>query len=214
MTQTPTQREPFEGRYQKPKTNGIGLAGLILSIVGIVTCGLLSPIGLIVSIIGLLKAPRNLALAGTIISAIGTIVLVTVGYGMVMGFLGMKGFVEQEMNNVAFETSSQAIYSYYQQNDVLPDEIEAASLLPNPSEIAEQQGSNLGAEWLQQFNVKYEKVSPLEFRIVLAGKDTTFGTDDDVIKNYDITTMESWGGSTTPELPDMPETPETLPTLE
>src|SRR3954447_25698103 len=53
-----------------PPTNGLGLAGSITSLVGIVTCGVLSPVGLLLSLIGLLKSPRGFAVAGTVLGLI------------------------------------------------------------------------------------------------------------------------------------------------
>ena len=41
-----------------PPSNTMGIAGFITSLLGIVSCGVLSPIGLILSVIGLFKQPR------------------------------------------------------------------------------------------------------------------------------------------------------------
>ena len=63
-------------RYQQapPPSNGLGVAGFVLSLLGFLgTCGLLSPIGLILSLIALRKQPRGLAIAGVIIGAVGSL---------------------------------------------------------------------------------------------------------------------------------------------
>lgn len=68
--------------YQQPKTNGIGLAGFILSICALVFCWvpildiLLWGLGLIFSLIGLFKAPRGFAIAGMVISLLFVIMAV------------------------------------------------------------------------------------------------------------------------------------------
>ena len=54
------------------QSNGLGTAGFILSLVGLVTGGILSPIGLIISLIALGKHPKGLAIAGVIIGLIGS----------------------------------------------------------------------------------------------------------------------------------------------
>lgn len=66
------------------KSNALGLTGFILSLLSPCTCGLLAPIALLLSIIGLFKEPRGLATAGTVIS-----LLVVLGCG---GMWGMAGF--------------------------------------------------------------------------------------------------------------------------
>jgi hypothetical protein len=61
---------------EKPAGNTYGLMGLIFSIVGLVcTCALLSPIGLLLSLIGLRNPRRGLAIAGTVVGALGTLLL-------------------------------------------------------------------------------------------------------------------------------------------
>jgi hypothetical protein len=56
-----------------PESNGLGLAGFITSLVGlVVTGGLLCPIGLILSLIALSRRPRGFAIAGTVLGAVGS----------------------------------------------------------------------------------------------------------------------------------------------
>lgn len=66
----------------EPKTNGLGVAGFVLALLGLFLS--LVPIlgwiiwflGFLFSLIGVFKVPRGLAIAGLIISVIGFIVLV------------------------------------------------------------------------------------------------------------------------------------------
>ena len=53
-----------------PSSNGLGLAGFIVSLLG-VFCVCLSPIGLVLSLVGLSRRPRGFAIAGTVLGAIG-----------------------------------------------------------------------------------------------------------------------------------------------
>lgn len=72
------------------RSNGFGTAGFVLSLVAIATCGILSPIGLILSIIGLFKQPRGMAAAGTVLGTLGSIWMFTIGLTMVAGLMGLK----------------------------------------------------------------------------------------------------------------------------
>lgn len=56
----------------KPPTNGWGTAGFIFSIFGIFTGGLLSPIALLMCLLGLRKRPRSFAMIGLLLSLLGT----------------------------------------------------------------------------------------------------------------------------------------------
>ena len=60
-------------------SNGLGIAGFICSLVGLFLCGgIICPVGLILSAMGLRKEPKGLAIAGLIIGLIGTLLLVTI----------------------------------------------------------------------------------------------------------------------------------------
>ncbi len=69
-------------RQDENKTNGIGIAGFIISIIGLFVSWIpffgwfIWFVGLVLSFIGLFKAPRSLAIAGLIISFIGVIILI------------------------------------------------------------------------------------------------------------------------------------------
>lgn len=74
------------------KKNGIGTAGFILAIIGLVFCWvpvldyILWFLGFLFSFIGVFKKPRGLSIAGLIISCIGIIIIITV-IGAVAGTL-------------------------------------------------------------------------------------------------------------------------------
>ncbi|HEV7279486.1 MAG TPA: hypothetical protein VGN57_04665 [Pirellulaceae bacterium] len=54
-----------------PPANYLGTTGLVFSILGLVTCGVLSPIGLLLSVIGLTGKRRGGAIAGILLSLLG-----------------------------------------------------------------------------------------------------------------------------------------------
>jgi len=69
--------------------NGWGIAGFVVGLVGLCGCGgLLSPIGLLLSVFGLFRAPRGWAVAGAIVSALGCCCLLPVGVPVVLVMTG------------------------------------------------------------------------------------------------------------------------------
>jgi len=70
--------------------NGLGIAGFICSLIGVVSCGLLSPIGLILSIVAMFREPRGFAIAGLVLGLIGsfwalimTLVVASIGFAVI-----------------------------------------------------------------------------------------------------------------------------------
>lgn len=65
-----------------PKSNGLGTAGFVLALLGLLLCWvpilgwLLWLLGLIFSIIGVCRQPRGMAIAGLVLSCLGLIVLI------------------------------------------------------------------------------------------------------------------------------------------
>src|ERR1043165_9168202 len=72
------------------RTNGLGIAGFVVSLVGIFTLGLLCPIGLLLSFIALFRAPRGFAIAGLIIGLLGSLELTIIV--AVFGMFGLAAF--------------------------------------------------------------------------------------------------------------------------
>lgn len=70
----------------------MGIAGFVLSLLGLVSCGLLSPIGLILSWIGMYREPKGLAIAGFVMGLIGSFWLfVALAFGLFAVVLGLLG---------------------------------------------------------------------------------------------------------------------------
>ncbi len=64
------------------QSNGLGVAGFVLSLLGLFTCGLTSLLGVILSAIGMRREPRGLAIAGLVlglITVLGWVVAFVVG---------------------------------------------------------------------------------------------------------------------------------------
>ena len=60
------------GQRRDGESNGLGIAGFVVSLVGLLSCGLLSPIGLIMSLVALGREPKGLAIAGVVLGAVGS----------------------------------------------------------------------------------------------------------------------------------------------
>ena len=83
------------------QTNGLGLAGFIVSLFGLLTCGTLSPIGFLLSVIGVFKSPRGFAIAGSILGALGSVWLAVAGLAM-LGALAAPA-IEQTRDTIQRE---------------------------------------------------------------------------------------------------------------
>ena len=158
------------GNHGGARENGLGLAGFIVSLVGLVSCGLLSPIGVILSIIGLFKEPRGFAIAGLIIGLIGTLfigaIVAIFGFAMIFAF-GQFGYnLGLMMEVIEIEDS---ISSYYQTQQVLPQGLDELSL--SQDTLIDPWGTDY------QYVVDADGTT---YTIQSAGEDMQFDTEDDL----------------------------------
>ncbi|MDR1340058.1 MAG: hypothetical protein LBK58_08420 [Prevotellaceae bacterium] len=69
---------------QDKKSNGVGTAGFVLALIGLIFCWvpvidwILWILGAILSLVGCFREPRGLAIAGVVISFIGIILIIAV----------------------------------------------------------------------------------------------------------------------------------------
>lgn len=156
------------------------MAGLIASVLGIFTCGFLHPLSLLISLVGLLKPPRGMAIAGTVISLLGIGFLVLSGYGLVMGILGFKQFMsEEEKRRQTATTISEAttvIESHRDRTGALPDSIEGSKLILQDKDA-----------WGEP--LRYE-TSAGKYIIRSAGPDKKMNTADDVTSEQKLVETE------------------------
>ena len=160
------------------ESNTLGLIGFICALVGIFTGGLLSPIGLIISLVALGKQPRGLAWAGLIIGLIGScgaaILLLFFG-AMILALVGIAvvAFALSETEKVEITSDmvkiAAAVQQYREQNQYLPAGLELLAL----------NDPTLHDPWGQKY--RYLQKDPKEdFDIVSSGEDKAFDTQDDV----------------------------------
>jgi hypothetical protein len=141
----------------------MGVAGFVVSLVGLVlTCCVLCPLGLIFSLIGLGRRPRGLAIAGTVIGGLGTLLLV-VAVAVVVG----RG-PEKVVTDLAIFGASLEIKAYKDQHGELPDDEEGERLL-----------GDMADGWERPLRYRRDGGT---FEIVSAGPDGEFDTADDLKK--------------------------------
>ncbi|MCC9605360.1 DUF4190 domain-containing protein [Blastopirellula sp. JC732] len=154
---------------QPSDPNNMGLAGFIVSLVGLVSCGLLSPIGMVLSLFGMRKQPKGLAIAGFVMGLVGTILLVISCIFVAVVFLNTK----QHLNNVHVmidqiertQKADELFDDFVKNNRRLPTQQEANKLLIQ----VDPDGKTLA----------YEPGERGTYTIVHAGLDGQLGTADD-----------------------------------
>ena len=74
----------------QPDENGLGLASFIVSIIGLVSAGILSPVGAVMGLIAIRREPRGFAIAGLVIGLVGSIWICLVS-ALFLAFFGVMG---------------------------------------------------------------------------------------------------------------------------
>lgn len=175
---TPPYQPPPTGPIAMPvqQTNPAGLAGFIISLCGFITC-VCFPIGLIVSLVGLKSEPKGLAIAGTVIGAIGTVLVVIIiaVYGVAItacigtcigiGAATQQTIMQQVETDDAINEAKLLIDNFEAENNRLPDETEGNDLI-----------GDLTDGW--ENALRYEPLDG-DYEIRSAGSDGEFDTEDD-----------------------------------
>lgn len=116
--------------------NPLGTAGFVVSLVGLVaSCGLLSPIGAVMSLVAMSRRPNGLAIAGFVIGLVGSLwVLVAIvgiavlGIGGAAAVIGLGPYI-----GVVKEQSAigDALFEYWDSHGVFPASLDDLSGLPS-----------------------------------------------------------------------------------
>lgn len=174
MTQpNPPQPLPYgqTNVYITPQpSNGLGVAGFITSLVGIPSCGLLSPIGLLLSFFALFRRPRGFAIAGVVIGLFGTVLMAVWGLGFALMLIGIKQGVQTAAQS--FETGEGAGRAY----TLIEKSRQETGSLPDDSIGTELISSQRDA-WDNSY--RYKKAGEDSFVIISSGSDGEFDTGDD-----------------------------------
>jgi hypothetical protein len=140
------------------QTNGLGIAGFVISLVGIFTC-VLCPVGLILSLVALKRQPRGLAIAGAVIGAVGTLALGAI----IIGLLANPGYVE---TLVAIGEGHTVIEKHRTESGSLPGNEDGNRLIEH---LEDGWGNPLSYE-----------LDGERYVVRSAGPDGEFGTSDDL----------------------------------
>jgi hypothetical protein len=177
---------------QPQPSNAMGVAGFIFSLIGFLLCGLLCPIGALLSLIGLFKEPRGFAIAGLVIGLIGSVMLVTVGFAFFMFVLSMIGLATAfstilsfGMQYVPLVEAQNQLAQNWQQVDTIPTEEEGNELIKGQMDV-----------WGNQ--IRYE-VKNKKFTLRSAGEDGQLDNSDDLtlgpfsqVKQRDAGNPDDW----------------------
>lgn len=167
-----------------PQSNMMGVVGFVLSLLGLVlSCGLLSPLAVLVSFIGCFKKPNGLAIAGLIIGIIGSIWMVVfllffgatflaaIGVAAVAVAAGAPFWEAQiDMSQIAV-----AVEAYEVENGELPASIDDIAVTLDVSVLTDA--------WGQPY--AYQVFDDGTFELSSIGEDGFGGTDDDIIYDPD-----------------------------
>ena len=174
---------PHSRPYNAPAENGMAIAGFVLSIVGLLSCCLTSPIGLILSIIGMKKTDQQgLAIAGLVLGILGTLGLIAiVAYiVIVMVFLGGVAFwateaigtaSERARTNQAMDVARSTIESNVSRTRSLPSDSSGTSMVVRHRDA-----------WNR--SLRYERLGNNRYQIISSGPDKQFDTRDDIKKTF------------------------------
>ncbi|PHS08744.1 MAG: hypothetical protein COA78_12585 [Blastopirellula sp.] len=170
---------------QAPPSNGLGIAGFVISLISFLSCGLLGPVGLFFSCLGLLKEPRGFAIAGVILGALSSAWLFLGGWLLVMLILGFGAAVtagtqalELEMLEIDMDIARITIVQSHNETSVLPGDAEGTALIQSENPVITQ-------------DMSYQRLDEISFRITGAGVDGELGTADDLQETYQVSEIPS-----------------------
>ena len=148
----------------------LGVTGMIVSVLGLLTFGFLSPLGVLLSALGMNSPPRGRAVVGLLLGLLGTWVLYWYGYDRVVNWFT----ADSSVNIQQIEQTRSSIRRVYEQivvfrrtNNDLPGVDEAAAYLDEFPDAWDRR-------------LRYTLASDDTFTISSAGRDGEFRTDDDV----------------------------------
>jgi hypothetical protein len=163
----------------QPQSSGLGIAAFICSLVGLVTGGLLCPIGLILGLVALGRRPRGFAIAAVIIGFLGTcggLLIVIFAFGVVVTVLAAIGIAFALTDAERMEVTSDmimaaaAVGQYEDREGNLPDSLDELDLTD----------SAMRDPWGNAYRLVLDDSLKPGFDLVSAGQDGEFDTDDDI----------------------------------
>ena len=163
-------RPEFNPSMPPNETNGLGLAGFIVSLIGILTCGVPSIIGLGLSLFALRKNPKGFAVAGVVLGVVGLLELVLVVvslYNTVQAVKSVQGILSQSLSQSVAQECANGVAEEWKLSDQLPSQEAGQKLIAGKTDI-------YGKE------LRYD-TDGSSFSIRATGEDQLFDTEDDIV---------------------------------
>ncbi len=150
--------------------NTLGLVGFLFSLLGVLTCGVLGPVAMLLSLLALFRRPRGFATAGAVIGLLSTLWLAAMGAAIVTAVTRLEPVVEQfteELARIAVVAhATQEVQRYREEHGDWPDEKTGQELV----------GRHVDAYGTP---LRYTRVGEMVL-VISAGADREFATADDV----------------------------------
>jgi len=162
---------------QGAESNGLGIAGFVLSLLGLVSCGLFGPLGFLVSLFGLAYRPRGLAVAGLVLGGLTTGIFAFFGFAllstMFAAITGIQIAANEASNSLRMTASNMRVINEFKEFGAIPSTTKGKDLVN-----ADREGS-------QPFT-GYQRVDEFRYKLTVAGPDGELGTEDDRTESFDI----------------------------
>lgn len=203
------------------ESNPLGLAGFVVSLVGLCSGGVLSPIGLILSIIALGKRPKGFAIWGVVLGALGScgillaIVLVPIALAGVLAAAGLAGIGAALASSSGPEIETQIdtaflsinLQEYERKNGRYPETLDVGL-----SQLRADSGLRKD-HWDRPYAYQ---VAPdgSAYWVYSLGEDGLDGTADDIVSQVSIEKFGDRPAPATPAIPTPPDAgtdPDTIP---
>jgi hypothetical protein len=146
-----------------------GLIGLIVSVLSLPVCGILAPLGLLLSVVGLFRPKKGLAIAGSVIGLVGTCLLLFIGYSAATGVQAAGKILQVEQ---VLDDAKQKIEEHRSTEGSLPDSGTGNLLI-------------LGCIDPYGKCLRYRRVADDRFELRCFGPDGVAATPDDTAHEYD-----------------------------
>ncbi len=130
--------------------NTVGLIGFIVSLIGLVSCGCLAPVGALISLAGMTREPRGFAIAGLVIGIVGMAPFFLIAVPFLLAIIagGTMAALNPQMNpprvvpNAPAPAAGQVIVRSAQEQITNSRFLEAENRLRNYAEIPTEAEGN------------------------------------------------------------------------
>lgn len=176
---TPAPDRPwYEPPPWRPQGNGLAIAGFVTSLVGLLSCGLIAPVGLVLSAIAARRPPRGFAIAGIVLGLLGSLwLLILAGLGgLALGAVAVQyGSVGVAVEVVADTINIElAIEEHHARHGTLPASLDELQSL-DPDARTDP--------WGRPYHLDPASARP---RLLSDGPDGLPGTPDDLNEDLDL----------------------------